>query len=286
MSGKPSLSMRDRDKIVKMVCSINDPFCKEAKGARWPDSNNSTITCQLRYFFTLATNASGEAACGINPNFPYGFFSAPTITTGSYTVPNLTAHTFPVWFTSACDQYRPVSVGVSATVIANATAAQGYVTVNDVASLIPASEININTIQPTSLWMPMLPGKAATWTMGKMGIEGDLFTTQNGASAAGSNDRSACTIHVMGGPVSTPVLLLEVVMNMEGIPKPDGAYSNLANTQTSVVPPGMLNTLQAMPIKERILEGGKRVVEAYVAKQVNNFITTMTGVSETYKALH
>nr|WRQ65305.1 hypothetical protein [Tolivirales sp.] len=55
--------------IYHQLCSITDPFCAAAKGARWPDSNASpTIAVTLQGIVPLITDTNGNAAVSFGPN--------------------------------------------------------------------------------------------------------------------------------------------------------------------------------------------------------------------------
>lgn len=68
----PVTASRSHDKLVHGVCALTDPFCIEAKGARWADQIGQTVTFtyQARQIISLTTGVGDSwAAVYIDPAY-------------------------------------------------------------------------------------------------------------------------------------------------------------------------------------------------------------------------
>lgn len=204
-----------RNSLVPVVCSITDPFCPEAAGAKWPDGTiYKTVPYQNRFTISGTTGATGSAVVWLSPGLYYNYATnSPAASTVTW--PNafsIGGATPTGW------QYgRIVSAGCKVMPTVSMTNSSGYFVCNEIteyaaggaSSTIGAmSDVQIMT-------QPMNQGEFV-W-ISRAGPQGHVFRAPGGNTEFGtsSGDRTALMIQLVGGPASTAAFTVEVIVNWE-----------------------------------------------------------------------
>ncbi len=113
-----------------LACSITDPFCPAAFGARRPEgSNTQTITFHRDIVLPITTNVDGQAVIYVRPSHDEDSVAIPTITSGTAAAVSAMSNggsSFP----SFVSHVRVVSAGFKVWGVAAHSAAGGLVTLN------------------------------------------------------------------------------------------------------------------------------------------------------------
>lgn len=124
------------------LCTITDPFCPAAKGARWPDSNSQpTIAITLQGIVPIQTDAAGNfaASFGVDPIRGYRTWQVDPAN-GDLTSPTNTAYNGALQF-DGISEFRLVSGGVQVFSTASLQTSAGMLRAIEVSS----TESNLNT---------------------------------------------------------------------------------------------------------------------------------------------
>lgn len=208
---------------IEQVCSVNDPFCSAAIGAKYLDQSSvRSLAISSHGRVTVITNANGEACTAFCPSYYYVPFTNATTMTGGVA-------TFTTAFSTAtlpnATAVRLVSWGVTARNIVAPLSASGMVrirgfTPHDFSTLAPGVDMMTYNCDAYD----DIPTQYAK----EIAIVGRRTDpTCKNWRAVGSINPSAlpvtwvapgfgCTlIAVTGAPVNTPVLDLEYIFNWE-----------------------------------------------------------------------
>lgn len=131
--GKPSMprqpSMAGAMSLAMGVCSVTNPFCEEAVGAKWPDNSyTKSATFDVRAIpVTVTTNATGLAALLFTPTRDVDYFLATCAgTTATYgAATGWTIATYPT--TADVVRWRLTSMGIRIRAVVNKMTAAGSV---------------------------------------------------------------------------------------------------------------------------------------------------------------
>lgn len=75
------------EQLVRQVCSITDPWCHSAKGARWPDeSQQPSLAFQMRSMISLSTAADGTGCIAFIPGYTYQYSIATSFSGVAFTM--------------------------------------------------------------------------------------------------------------------------------------------------------------------------------------------------------
>lgn len=262
------------------VCSITDPFCSVAMGARIPDGQARTFTATGRGQFALSTAASGGVACAaLVPLAPYGYATS-SITAFPYTVPAWTTYATlgaGTLFNTYADRVRVVSAGFILRATQSANNAQGQfliqthqTLVGDGASSVIANDFNALDNQTVTNY----PGMEYSYIFKPVNkVLARQFNSLNGGTAASDNSGwPGAVINYSGGnAVATQIASVEYYINVEFTLKTESALAPLLPAlQTSH--PSVLkaadDAMAKIPAGMRTgVEGVGKVVED-VAKEV------------------
>ena len=216
--GGPGLPLRT---IQNKICSLIDPFCHHAKGAKILDGNSAgSVPLQSRATFSVPIDASGNGLVYIgNGSFPYNKLSVGSSTATDYTTATVFTSVVDANVTAATDQYRIVSAGVSVRNNLSANNSQGQLTISRVTqfpalnSAVPVGVIEgIETIA-TALY----PGAEIQCIGRNRGIGALDFwskTADTGAMSVAPN-HDVFKIEVNGAIPATKAIVVDVVMNLE-----------------------------------------------------------------------
>jgi hypothetical protein len=117
-------------KVKKAICSISDPFCPAAYGAKYPDSNSAnTLSWTNESWYNLTTDANGNGAIAFSADPGFGSSQAATIAIGGTVTTWNTSQVYPNWtnFASVGVAFRVVSHGVHVRPTTSANTSQGSI---------------------------------------------------------------------------------------------------------------------------------------------------------------
>lgn len=208
---------------VKQVCSMVNPFCEEALGARYADAAASrSLPYTLRGSATVITGAGGGGAtfvkvtaAGIYVNQTTGATDAAQTTAAAWTA----LANFPAGW----NESRITSWGVRATVIAPVNTSSGVMKVVSMADPPTVSTIyNTTTFEYPKIEIgPCAPGATATWISKTMNprqarafLPAPATSTGNTLDAEQSGWQTF-GIFVNGAAASSNPVYLEVVAHGE-----------------------------------------------------------------------
>jgi len=269
-------------------CSILDPFCIHAKGAKRPDGLGSqSIAYQIRETISIDTIlTTGRARVNFVPgNGVYGY-GVSTYASPSFTTPaTWTAFASSAFVSANAGEVRLVSFGVRLVSILSATAASGYViigtTTNSVVGNVQ-SQGRTNYVENSI--RPLTSGFETAWISKPTGSTVHSFKP---ISLVVNNmadfDWTGLSVEIVGGPTAsaTPCLIAEVYMNVECVlnenPGGTGGYAQLSPPAKPANP--VATTVQAivhsgMPsIFEGPIERAGKAIEAKAGTIVSDVLS-------------
>lgn len=205
---------------VHAVCSITDPFCQHANGAKYfVESSARTLPFQNHFRYTLATNSEGYGSVIITPG--YNVFTALGAMTGGTAAYTTYLSTGGI---ASPATYRIVSWGVKVRKISAPLYASGMVRIRGFAVKDGSTlgSVVINTYNcDASEDLPLqscaemcVVGRRIDYTHTKFNAP---IATNPGSSVTDwvSPGWAAYTISIDGGPASTGVFDLEFFVNYE-----------------------------------------------------------------------
>lgn len=205
---------------VHAVCSITDPFCQHANGAKYfVESSSRTLTFQNHFRHSIATDAAGYASVMITPG--YNVFAALGTTVG--TTAYFTTYLSLAGIASPAT-YRIVSWGVKVRKISAPLYASGMVRVRgfavkdgpSLAAVIPQT-YNCDTSEDIPLQSctdMCIIGRRMDYTHTKFNSP---YATNPGSTVTDwvNPGWTAYLISIDGGPPTTGVFDLEFYVNYE-----------------------------------------------------------------------
>jgi hypothetical protein len=205
---------------VTDTCAQVNPFCKAAKGAKYPDGKGQdTATFQVRYHKSLRTDATGRLLAYLSPAVPDNLLIAGAYNTGTslFTLPSAyEVAPDATFFSDMVLDYRVVTSGVVLRSIGPALTAQGFTMVSKVGTSPGfAQTIAAGVIEGTEMCtMPLQPGSECRVLHTRVGTESTNFVALS-STTTGVEGWDLAKIEVVGGVASTDVIDIEVVTNIE-----------------------------------------------------------------------
>ncbi len=199
-------------------CSILDPFCPAARAAKRPDGLGAgTIAFQVRGSLTVTTDASGYALLMVVPGYGRFGYSSGTYAAG-WTLP-ATWSTLggSAFINTNASAIRIVSMGAIFRSVASMTNCQGLLhrfvlqspTVSQTFTLL-----NQNNTEDSI--EPMTSGTTSSWVAKPLGADAHRFFDYASVTNTMSDfNWTSCGFEIVGGPASTAVAYVEVVVNVE-----------------------------------------------------------------------
>lgn len=203
---------------VKSTCSITNPFCVAAKAARRPDGTSiNTIPYQIRGLVAITTDASGNALTVVVPGYAYGVANG-TLAATTWTLAAawslLPGSGFVV---TNSRETRIVSMGAIFRSTASMTNCQGLIHTFVASGLAVSSTMTQNS--ETNLEdniRPLTSGFESTFIAKPLGNGAHNFRSVAGITSTMSDwDWTCAGFEITGGPASTLIGYLEIVMNVE-----------------------------------------------------------------------
>jgi len=232
------LSRPNVHRAVHDVCSLSNPFCDGAQTAKYPDQQRSfTLPYRVVLINTISTDANGNAAFWVYPQFTYAVGTS-TVTAGGITG----APTFDATgITLGINGYRVNSCGVKVMSIANLMTVQGVVCMREYNDTETTNLNAVDINQPTKemLDYPLRKTQETCVVLQKSGQLTSMFRktslddpTYPLVAPTGWNP---ILIAVSGGPASTAVLRCETVINYEF------TFDDNGNTYRLATPPAKMD---------------------------------------------
>lgn len=297
-----AVSPQHHEKALERICSLTDPFCRHAIGARWTDSSTlNSMPFTVRGSLEIATDANGYGAAVFVPSLSYGYGDSPTITLGVATYSALTAWPNISAITSSISQFRLTSGGITINSIMTPLTASGYTFVQELA---PGGNADLTTLSinstSNSAWYrhPNKNTDPINYIFKPGGTDSRRFRSINSSSAITSVDSNDYTmVHVtVTGPVSTTCLVVDYVLHFEIVFKAGDAMnlmvkpsagSNLALTQAATdaivqAPSFLVGTQQnassqLTSIANKALTGAKPAIKGAIASGVTAYAGPLVG---------
>jgi len=283
----PSSSVGNR--LIKQSCSIYDPFCPGAKGAKLPDGRGTrTMATRLNGYVTMAggtasapnSNATAFVAAG-----PYGYATATGVTVGNYNFGS-------VWniygqsglLAGNCSNYRIVSFGVMARVVSAVNSTSGSIAFNTLNPEFSATQGDL--VPPLSSdyeeqqTYPLATGATYLWTSKPQGTDSTQFKDQSGNNWTGK-DNDQCTgftglVVELRGSTSSTVIEMEYFVNIEAQILPNKSMATLLPPDTPPSPVAMQARSIANKTTTASVPGTAANYEVDVVKKMGGIVGKLT----------
>lgn len=216
---KKKMVSKTHSPLVRTICSLTDPFCKHALGAKYLDGAKvRTLSLPLHYQASLVTDASGKGSIMFYPGW------------NCYYWPSTMAGTIATWVNGAnappmtnATGYRVVTAGVIARTIVAPLSASAMVRIRTFNSPFPTNlnavdiaSYNCNEYEDIPLAETKEVAISATRTNDVQARTLIAPWAVNGVFVDNPpNGWSYTMISVDGGPASQAVLNLEFFVNFE-----------------------------------------------------------------------
>lgn len=214
---------------VEAACSQFDPFCPAGKGAKIMDEDSQLSQAyQVRFVIPITTNASGAVKIDIGCLLKQSYRNSGTIVGNAVTVdgswssvPEQTS--LEATFAS----YRIVSWGARVFSTASATTSAGLITTKVHISPTDLENITWNTLEQR---YDPVNGVAATFIAKKRGSLSRLYISTDESWSTGYRfSTDSVSIWATGCSVSTTVGQIEIIYNLECIPKDNTVSARTAS---------------------------------------------------------
>lgn len=261
---------------VKKTCSIFNPFCPEAYGARIPDGQARTFTACGRGTFTMSTGASGGlAAAAVCPMATVGFTNASPLTfpatpAGLQEYAGLEAATS--LFGTQGDTYRIVSAGFIVRSIQNASNAQGWFTIQTQHDFVPGtSTIAGNFLATDNTTVSNYPGMEISYVFRPINkvLSRQFVAKQGSTTDPATTGWPTAIIYYQGGGASVGVAMVEYFINIEFTFKNASTLAPLLPPPEPVHPPALMALSKVQTDSPSVYKGGVDFVEGKVTEAVD-----------------
>jgi hypothetical protein len=208
------------------TCSILNPFCPGAKGAKFPDGmGTNTIAFQSHGRLTMAGGITGLTTGNMTilaAGAPYGSLTATGYSAG-FTFPTIWTQYSATSLMNGCGTYRIVSFGAIIRVASNVTNTSGILTLSTISpnqnylgggTVITNS--NYEYVEQSSY--PLAVGAEYCWIAKPVGVTANQFINQSSPSMGPNNEGSSyfnfLAIEISGSS-NTCILDIEYFVNVE-----------------------------------------------------------------------
>jgi len=253
--------------LLKSVCSLTDPFCEDARGAKYPDINQArTLPYSGRALYTLSTDSTGYGSVVLYPALKFAYLPANGGSTAaaSYYSAGVEVFTLP-----QASKYRMVSCGWRLSAASAPLYQQGVVSVRMFSGHtgfletgIPVQSYNC----PMAKDIPLQSVHNTKLISLKTSINATDFTVPTEEQTTYSPDTwldpewTWFVVSVVGGPVSSGALSIEFFYNMEVMFDITNAISQLV-TPSAPMKPHALSLAQqvSQEVGPIVVEGAKDI---------------------------
>jgi hypothetical protein len=263
--------------VHEKVCAITDPFCANARGARYPDgAGGNTLTFQVRAHVSLATLSVGGTVAYFLGSLPYSYIQAASYSAGNYTLnTTYTQTTQAQTWAAYLGTYRLTTAGIIIRNVLPALTAQGYIIVSKettpppVSSVIAAGDVYGNEVETR----PLFAGQEVSVMFKPVGSIARTFSGGN-SSTTTNTGWDNIKIEVSGGPASTTVLDVEILYNVEfqlNLSN-EGLHQFIANQNAAPAQHAIEASNNVISKMGSIVTGGVEDVGAKVLDKVKNTV--------------
>lgn len=211
---------------VMSACSILDPFCVHAKGAKRPDGlGTNTLTFQVRDTVSITTSGtSGRARTVFAGGFGIFGYAQAAYADPNFTLPaTWTQFASSTFATTNGSEVRLVSFGIRLISVLSATNSQGYVILGTMTNPVVGNvQSQGRTQYPESSTRPLTAGFETSWISKPTGAGAHNFhrvagTTPPVNNAMNDFDWTSLSVEIVGGPTAgaTTCLVAEIFANIE-----------------------------------------------------------------------
>lgn len=286
----PTRNMSIPKSIMTHVCALNDPFCAHAEQGRYGDSGRvKSLPLTMHYSHTVTTDASGNGACLILPQFlnssPLEIPSS-NVNTNDFSTAAVAFYPWP-GMTYTPTQVRLVTFGVTIRGISapmyrsglvkvrvfghNTGAALGIVNTRDYLC-DEYADVPLSDCREIAVKSRRISDIATHWQLP------DHYLASGGAATTWvSPGFQSIAVHIVGGPASVGVLTIEVLEHWELVLGDNDPMQRLAQQPlpTSNVMKEAAETVSNA--SKSIFTGGVKMATAYIAKAAKNAIAGYLG---------
>jgi hypothetical protein len=206
---------------IETVCSVTDPFCPHADGAKWIETQGAaSFGLGLRQRVSISTNSNGKGALVFAPSSDDMFANSVTVSTNTITFAALTggSSVLDAMVTAGyVDEVRVVSAGCFWYDTLAATAEGGYVLATEYDDYSPliGTTYNCGTFGQGNRDYSDNLRKQGAWISRPTKDSAYEFSPLTSAGTGGTNDRT-CLVLTIAGPDSTNgVLHVDLFVNLE-----------------------------------------------------------------------
>lgn len=218
-------------KAIEQVCGLTDPFCPQARLAKYPDDSSvETMTFTTRSAFTAGTDANGNSAAAFFPRPAGGYVLGGAVTIATTIVtPNLSFDAPAVAPLTGAVGFRVISAGLKLKSVAPPLTASGMVYIRSFASEVPSSYTAYDGASFSASQCREVPLSGCTDEC--IIFEHSSQMPQSFYPLASTNTLAdwvptgfkPITITVVGAPASSSILYIEFVMHLEYVFADDAA---------------------------------------------------------------
>lgn len=234
-NNKGGMKNNNAMKHAELICQNANPWCNQAINAKLYDTNATpSLTYSNRQIFKVTTDGSGSAACAIIPYlsaiYQTGTVVGSTVTAWS----GGTATTFVAQITSTgIDTNRIVTYGFKFVTTSAWTSATGLLIVNEVNG-------NFTSATGQPITSPLVGSRAEIYPVrdSKVTVIAKP-TSANAGDYVPYNSLNAWTSYLLGFsgcPTNTDIGYVEVMINIEWLPKAYTGYVMLATAAAPNIP--------------------------------------------------
>lgn len=217
---KISVAVASHKKTCAELCGVTNPFCSQAKNAKWPDGlGGQTLTMQIRLHAGVPTWDNGGNVWYVGASLPYSFIGT-SAHPGNYTLGTAYSNaTTGSNFSTYASQYRIVSGGIIIRNMLPALTAQGFMTVSRLTNMpAPSSSIPGGVVEGSDIQtFPITSGMEIAMAFKPLGMMSRSFQSEN-TTTTFSGGWDIIKLEIIGGPAGTGVssiIDVEFVYNIE-----------------------------------------------------------------------
>jgi len=286
-SGKKKSNMNAGNKsnakmaMVRQVCSITDPFCPAAKGARFPDgTGGNSIAFQMRGVVNITTGTASGSSTGaaiyvIAPGAYYGLLNGASFSGSTWTMNGTYAAFTPnSLLANNAAKARVVSAGAIVRGTCSMSNAQGQVYMSEAPGTVTFSSglTQCDFAYPNISVTALTTGFEKSWISKPQGNIARQFQSVN-ANNSYFPGWTNLVVEVNGGPASIACVAIEYFINVEFQLQADNSLSQLAPKSTAASPVVIKANSDYQNKQPTIIAGGASVVEKTVASGINSIAT-------------
>lgn len=200
---------------VNTVVGLTNPFSEQARGQKLPDDDSAnSFTAQIRLYYTQTSNASSQGFVQVRPDPMNANLASFGVAAGALnTVATNTINPDAAAYINSAAEYRIVSFGVRVYNILPALTTQGTVRLITMNRSAQNGDVITSNLFSEIQEFPLY-GLDVHWVSKPIGVEYKSYIND-----VSNHSWQMMGVFLDGVPASTEVLRLEVVYNIEAIPR-------------------------------------------------------------------